>query len=109
MCRQVPTSGEDRRTAEIALNPDTFEDRTDMEILNTLAHEMCHLWQHYFGKPSRGGYHNREWATMMEKIGLMPSSTSEPGGGLFIPDKPNNPAAVLFRGTGGGLSDMRGL
>lgn len=72
--------GEDRRIAEIALNPDTFDGRTDMEILSTLAHEMCHLWQHYFGKPSRGGYHNREWATKMQEIGLMPSSTGAPGG-----------------------------
>lgn len=71
---------QDRRIAEIALNPDTFEDRTDLEVLSTLVHEMVHLWQHYFGRPSRGGYHNREWATKMEKIGLMPSSTGAPGG-----------------------------
>lgn len=54
--------------------------RDDRAILSTLAHEMAHLWQHYFGKPSRTGYHNKEWADRMEKIGLMPSETGRPGG-----------------------------
>jgi hypothetical protein len=35
---------------EIALNPKHFRERTEEEILATLAHEMCHLWQHEFGK-----------------------------------------------------------
>jgi len=69
-----------QHTDEIALNPDTFLDRTDLEILSTLVHEQCHLWQHHFGKTSRGGYHNRQWASKMESIGLMPSSTGAPGG-----------------------------
>ena len=41
---------------------------------------MPHLWQHHFGKPSRTGYHNREWAVKMRAIGLIPSDTGEPGG-----------------------------
>lgn len=65
---------------EIALNPDTFKDRTDIEILSTLAHEQCHQWQQDFGKPPRRCYHNREWATKMEEVGLMPSSTGQEGG-----------------------------
>lgn len=68
------------RTAEIALNPDTFQGRTDLEILSTLVHEMVHLWQHYRGRPSRSGYHNKEWADKMEEVGLVPSSTGAPGG-----------------------------
>ena len=71
---------QDQKTAEIALNPDTFQDRTDREILSTLVHEQVHLWQHYFGKASRSGYHNKQWADKMEEIGLMPSSTGESGG-----------------------------
>lgn len=38
------------------------------------------LWQHHFGDPGRGRYHNEEWADKMESIGLMPSSTGAPGG-----------------------------
>src|SRR6478752_5525940 len=46
---------------ELALNPDAFIDRSDEQITSTLGHEMTHLWQHIFGKPSSRGYHNREW------------------------------------------------
>lgn len=67
-------------TDEIALNPDHLRDRSTAESLSTLVHEMCHLKQHHFGKPSRSGYHNKEWALMMEEVGLIPSSTGEPGG-----------------------------
>jgi SprT-like family protein len=64
---------------EIAMNPETF-DRTDTEIISTLVHEMCHLWQHHHGKPTRNGYHNKEWAAKMRAIGLIPSATGQPGG-----------------------------
>jgi predicted SprT family Zn-dependent metalloprotease len=67
-------------TDEIALNPATFACRTPTAILSTLAHEMAHLWQHHFGKPSRSGYHNREWAAKMREIGLIPTDTGQPGG-----------------------------
>ena len=62
---------------EIAMMPDVMFDRTDRQVLSTLVHEMCHLWQQIRGKPSRNGYHNREWAKKMEQIGLMPSSLGE--------------------------------
>jgi hypothetical protein len=65
---------------EIALNPDTFTGRTDREVASTLVHEMCHSWQYAFGKPSRRGYHNREWAQKMKEVGLYPSSTGDVGG-----------------------------
>lgn len=67
-------------TDEIALNPDNFKYFSDIEILSTLLHEMCHLWQYKKGTPSRGAYHNKEWANKMESVGLMPSSTGKPGG-----------------------------
>src|SRR6516225_9588180 len=66
--------------SEIALNPATFRGRTDREIASTLLHEMVHLWQYYFGKPPRKGYHNREWGDKMESLGLMPSEDGQPGG-----------------------------
>jgi hypothetical protein len=66
-------------THEISLNPDVL-DLPAIEIMQTLVHEMCHLWQEEFGEPSRRTYHNREWAAKMEAIGLMPSDTGKPGG-----------------------------
>lgn len=67
-------------TDEIALNPSFFAVVPLAETMQTLVHEMCHLWQHHFGKPGRGRYHNEEWADKMESVGLMPSSTGKPGG-----------------------------
>ena len=65
---------------ELALNPDTFSDRSDEEILSTLAHEMAHVWQQTHGTAPRRSYHDREWAAKMKEIGLQPSTTGEPGG-----------------------------
>jgi hypothetical protein len=62
------------------MNPTYFAVVPIIETLQTQVHEMTHLWQHHFGKPGRGRYHNEEWARKMESIGLMPSSTGQPGG-----------------------------
>jgi predicted SprT family Zn-dependent metalloprotease len=67
-------------TDEIALNPSHFHERSTEQSLSTLVHEMAHLEQHHFGKPSRSGYHNKEWAAMMKAVGLIPSDTAAPGG-----------------------------
>lgn len=67
-------------TDEIALNPAHFADRGAKRVLSTLGHEMAHQWQHHYGKVSRGGYHNLQWAAKMEEIGLVPSHTGRPGG-----------------------------
>jgi predicted SprT family Zn-dependent metalloprotease len=64
---------------EIALNPACF-DRPDAEILSTLVHEMVHLWQHYNGKETRNGYHNKQWAQKMLDIGLQPTHDGTPNG-----------------------------
>ncbi len=69
-----------QKTDEIAINPSYFAVCGVDEALQTLVHEMCHLWQHHFGSPGRGRYHNKEWADFMENIGLMPSHTGSPGG-----------------------------
>ena len=71
-------TGETRN--EIAINPSFLASSRLIEICQTLVHEMAHCWQHQFGKPSRKGYHNLQWARKMMSIGLMPSSTGEPGG-----------------------------
>lgn len=66
-------------THEISLNPELLG-RPAREVFGTLVHEMCHQWQQDFGKPSPGGYHNAQWVTQMESVGLIPSSTGKPGG-----------------------------
>ena len=84
------------RTDEIAMNPMHFKHKGVIEVLQTLAHEMCHLWQAQLGTPSRRAYHNKQWAAKMIAIGLMPSDTGKPGGNTVgqhmadypIPDGP---------------------
>jgi predicted SprT family Zn-dependent metalloprotease len=71
---------DDTTVHELALNSDTFDGRSDEEVLSTLVHEMAHVWQQCHGKPPRRAYHDKQWAAKMEALGLMPSSTSEPGG-----------------------------
>ena len=68
-----------QRTDEIALNPDTFKGRTDADILSTLVHEMVHQWQHHFGKPPKEVYHDRQWATKMQEVGLQPLALDKDG------------------------------
>lgn len=64
---------------EIVINPDNIA-ISEIEWHQTLVHEMCHLWQQDFGTPSRKCYHNKEWAVKMIQVGLVPSSTGQPGG-----------------------------
>lgn len=67
-------------TDEIALNRAYVGKLSPSDLYATLVHEKTHLWQHHFGKPPRGRYHNLEWAAKMREIGLEPSDTGEPGG-----------------------------
>ena len=71
---------DEKRTDEIAINPMFFSQYPLIEMLQTLCHEMCHLWQEHFGNPSRRTYHNVEWGEKMKSIGLFPSSTGKEGG-----------------------------
>jgi predicted SprT family Zn-dependent metalloprotease len=65
---------------ELAINPEYFANYPPIEICQTLCHEMVHIWQAHFGTPGRRGYHNAQWAKKMTSIGLIPSTTSKPGG-----------------------------
>lgn len=67
-------------TDEISLNPELFSSQPLEQTMSTLVHEMCHLQQHHFGKPSRSGYHNKQWAEYMVRVGLHPSDTGAEGG-----------------------------
>jgi hypothetical protein len=70
--------GGDARVDEIALNPAHFRVDTPKDVLSTLVHEMAHSWQWHFGKRTRGGYHNEQWAARMRSIGLQPYSINDP-------------------------------
>jgi predicted SprT family Zn-dependent metalloprotease len=74
------TADQEEVTDEIALSPAHFATRTPEQVLSTLAHEMVHLWQHHFGKPPRKSYHDKQWASKMCEIGLIPTATGEEGG-----------------------------
>lgn len=65
---------------ELAINPEYFANYPTIEICQTLCHEMVHIWQAHYGQPGRRGYHNKEWAKQMSRIGLIPSDTGKPGG-----------------------------
>ncbi len=71
---------EGKKCHEIAINPSYIANSRLIEVMQTLVHEMVHCWQICFGTPGRDHYHNIEWAIKMEQLGLMPSSTGEPGG-----------------------------
>lgn len=65
----------------IGVNPDYFF--YEITLLQTIVHEMCHLWElqfHYDQEKSFTNKHTKRWADKMESIGLMPSSTGKPGG-----------------------------
>ncbi len=70
-------SGEKKH--EISINPSSLNQGKEY-VIQTLVHEMCHLWQEEFGTPSRKGYHNKEWSDKMISVGLIPSDTGEEGG-----------------------------
>lgn len=78
--REAEREDEALQIDEIAINPNAMISMGLTEILQTLAHEMCHLEQHHHGEPSRNGYHNKEWGAMMDAIGLTPSNTGAEGG-----------------------------
>lgn len=69
-----------RRTHEIAMNPTAMAERTLLDVLSTLAHELAHQAQHERGTAPRTGYHDKNFAAIMEDIGLITSSTAAPGG-----------------------------
>lgn len=65
---------------ELAMNPSYFGIRSIPETLSTFVHELTHVEQEYYGKPSRNGYHNKEWGRLMERVGLCPSNTGQKDG-----------------------------
>ena len=70
----------EKTVSEIALNPAYFGVLSDVQILSTLVHEMCHLDQAVRGMRNCPGYHSVSWADDMIRCGLVPSDTGKEGG-----------------------------
>ena len=60
------------KSPEIALNANLMITGDLIYMLIVLVHEQVHFFQWLFGKPSRNGYHNQEWADKCKEIGLQP-------------------------------------
>ena len=69
----------DQETHEISLNPDHFKE-DPKDVMSTLVHEMCHLWDQIQEKPPTRCYHSKRWGRKMKEVGLYPSATGSPGG-----------------------------
>lgn len=54
---------------EINLNSN-FLSRPDINIAETLLHEMCHLWQHISGKSKPSRYHNKAFIELTKRFGI---------------------------------------
>lgn len=55
----------------LGINP-KYLDRDSSEILATICHELCHIYENAYIHIPRGGYHDRQWAELMESCGLTP-------------------------------------
>jgi predicted SprT family Zn-dependent metalloprotease len=71
---------------EISLNP-AYLGRSMEKIFSSLVHEQCHQWQWTYGKPSRNGYHNKEWVKKMQEVGLEPDNGRGKGTGQKVSHK----------------------
>lgn len=70
-----------QETGELALNPSWLAVRSLTESLATMVHAMCRLQQSLVGQhQSRPSYHNRELATYLKQVGLLPRVDGDPDG-----------------------------
>lgn len=97
----------------ITINTDTL-DRPAAYIIRTLGHEMLHLWQQYFGKPTqKRNWHNDEYIAKAAECGILIDQQGCTSGhdekfaalieryGIDLPDpKPVEPG-ILIPPTGG--------
>jgi hypothetical protein len=72
------SNGDGKMVHELSVNANLMEQGDEIHLFGIIVHEMTHQWQHEFGKPGRGGYHNREWADKCLEIGLQPKSAADP-------------------------------
>lgn len=77
--QSTKAKGSNGSVHELSINPEILAMPLEY-VYSTLVHEQCHIWQFEHGKPSRFGYHNKEWVRKMEAVGLVPSDTGMVGG-----------------------------
>ena len=53
----------------MGINP-KYLNRDMSDILATICHELCHIYENAYIHIPRGGYHDRQWAGLMEGCGL---------------------------------------
>lgn len=56
----------------MGINPKHL-DRDVGEILATICHELCHIYENAFIHIPRGGYHDKQWTELMRDCGLEPN------------------------------------
>jgi predicted SprT family Zn-dependent metalloprotease len=61
----------DKKLQYLAINPD-YLNRKLKDILGTVCHELCHVYENAFIHIPRGGYHDKQWAELMTECGLEP-------------------------------------
>lgn len=61
----------DEKLQYMAINPD-YLNRNIGEIVSTICHELCHVYEHAYIHIPRGGYHDKQWAELMRDCGLEP-------------------------------------
>lgn len=65
----------DKSTAEkiqyMGINPH-YLDRTIKDVLSTICHELCHIYENAFIHIARNGYHDKQWEKLMLDCGLQP-------------------------------------
>ena len=72
--------GKGEPVCEITLNPTLFSRLPWLTLFQTIVEQQCRIWQQLHGTPGRVGYCNNELANKLTAVGLVPSSTGEPGG-----------------------------
>jgi hypothetical protein len=70
----------DTSATEICMKPEHLVGTTPLEAAAALVHEMCHQWRLLHGEPPKRGYHDAGWAKKALAVGLIPTSTGQPGG-----------------------------
>ena len=61
-----------------------MEENDPIKLFTYLIHEMIHLWQQDHGKPSRSGYHNKQFAEKCNSIGITAESPDGKNTGQLI-------------------------
>ena len=60
----------------LGINP-YYLDRPLPQVLATLCHELCHVYENAFIHIARNGYHDKHWAQLMKDCGLEPKYLNE--------------------------------